>query len=648
MKSSGKYDTLTASEVRYRSLFESAKEGILILDAKTGKIIDLNPFLIELLGYSKEEFIEKEIWKIRFFKNIIPTKGKFSEFQQAEYLKYEDLSFITANGRRINIEFISSLYSENGHKRIQCKICDITARKRSENALIISENRLYTLVHTIPDLIWSKDSEGIYLSCNPMFERFFGAKETDIVGKSDYDFIDCQLADFFRENDRKAMAAGKPTSNEEWIFFADDGHMACLETIRAPMYDVQNKLIGILGIGRDITERKYAEKELIEAKVNAEESDRLKSAFLANMSHEIRTPMNGILGFTELLKRPFLTGEQQQQYLDIIEKSGARLLNIINDIIDISKIESGLIEISLSETNVNEIVDDIFNFFKQEAEQKNLRISCLKQLPVGETYIKTDREKVFVVLSNLVKNAIKFTKIGSVIFGYERKDLFLEFFVKDTGIGISKAQKEVIFERFRQGSESLNRNYEGAGLGLAISKAYIEMLGGKIWLNRDYENETGQKGGSAFCFTIPYNPVRDIEISEMVTIENHTEAPQIENLKLLIAEDDDISDLLITTITEGMVREVLRTGTGLEAVEVCRNNPDIDLVLMDIKMPEMNGYEATREIRKFNKQVIIIAQSAFAIAGETAMAIEAGCNSYIAKPVDPTLLISLIKSVLTK
>jgi signal transduction histidine kinase len=264
----------------------------------------------------------------------------------------------------------------------------------------------------------------------------------------------------------------------------------------------------------DISERKHAERELIEAKENAEESDRLKSAFLSNMSHEIRTPMNGILGFTELLKEPMLSGDEQKEYIDIIEKSGARMLNIIDDILSISKIESGETEIYFSETNINELIENLISFFKPEAEQKNMKIKFLQYLPVDEANIKTDKGKVTSILTNLIKNAIKFTSTGSIEVGYEKKKNYLEFFVKDTGQGVPGELKEIIFERFRQGSESLIRNYEGAGLGLSISKGYADILGGKIWVeNNPTRSLTGKLisgKGSIFYFTIPYLPAEQM------------------------------------------------------------------------------------------------------------------------------------------
>ena len=901
-------DALIASEIRYRRLFETAKDGILILDAETGKIVDVNPFLIELLSYPKENFVDKELWEIGFFKDIAANKEKFIELQQQEYVRYENLPLETADGRKINVEFVSNVYLVNNKKVIQCNIRDITERKRSEKALFISETNLHNLVQTIPDLIWLKDVNGTYLLCNTMFGRFFGAGEAEIVGKTDYDFVDRELADFFRENDRSAMLAGKPTINEEWITFADDGHRAYLETIKSPMYDAQKNLMGVLGIGRDITIRKQAidllseseqnyrtladsgqaliwtagtdklcyyfnrvwfeftgrtidqemgngwaegvhpddlnqcldiyvrafdrrekfsmeyrlrrhdgeyrwllddgcprynsngefigyighclditvskqakealqiselnfrtlyqnakiglyrttpagaillannvlvkmlgyqsfeklaernleeieyeptyqrkefldeiekngeiddfesawirhdgrmifvkesakairdsngktlyydgvvediternrvGKELLNAKEKAEESDRLKSAFLANMSHEIRTPMNGILGFTDLLKEPHLTGAEQQKYIGIIEKSGARMLNIINDIICISKVESGQMEICISNTNVNEQMEDIFTFFKQEAEQKKLLFSYRTALSSKESIIQTDSEKVFAILTNLVKNAIKFTKTGSIEFGCEKKGKYLEFFVKDTGVGVPKEQQEIIFERFRQGSELLTRNYEGAGLGLAISRAYVEMLGGKIRVESNLGKLTNdglhEKNGSTFYFTLPYKWEAKVKRAGLIKMADNSmeiqTSSELSGLKILIAEDEEVSQILISILIEKIAKEILKVRTGTEAVEACRNNPDIDLVLMDIKMPEMNGYEATRQIRVFNKKVAIIAQTAYAMVGDREKAIEAGCNDYISKPINLALLIQKVKYVLNK
>ncbi|MDT8394590.1 MAG: ATP-binding protein [Bacteroidales bacterium] len=503
-------EDLRASEIRYRRLFESAKDGIIILDADTGKIVDVNPFLIDLLGYSYEQFVEKAIWEIGAFKDIISNYDKFLELQQKEYVRYHDLPLATYTGHIIHVEFVSNVYQANGKNVIQCNI-------------------------------------------------------------------------------------------------------------------------------RDISERIEIEKELIKAKEKAENSDRLKSVFLTNMSHEIRTPMNGILGFTELLKEPTLKNEDIQDYIEIIQISGKRMLNTINNIVDISKIESGLIQVNYYDTDMNEKMDFIYHFFKSEVEYKGLEFSMNNNLSPKESIIKTDNEKVYGILSNLIKNAIKFTDEGSIKFGYNKKGEFLEFFVQDTGPGIPEIQKELIFERFRQGSESLSRAYEGSGLGLSIAKSYVEMLGGKIWL----ESQEGK--GTTFYFTIPYLDASNEKTKITNADPTGVDQTQLKNLKVLIVEDDEISYSLLKRMIQNISKEILYAMTGAEAIEICRNNPDLDLVLMDIRMPVMDGSEATRTIRQFNKDVIIIAQSAYAFSRDKETAIKAGCNDHIPKPINRNRLYELIE-----
>jgi signal transduction histidine kinase/CheY-like chemotaxis protein len=404
----------------------------------------------------------------------------------------------------------------------------------------------------------------------------------------------------------------------------------------------QEKLVEInkkLTDSNDNLERIVEErtKEIMRALKQAEESDRLKSAFLTNMSHEIRTPMNGILGFTELLREPNLTSDELQDYIQTIQISGARMLNTINNIVNVSKIESGLTKVDINETNLNEKIEFTYKFFKPEVEIKGLKFLIRNGLPSKEAIIKTDNEKVYAILTNLVKNAIKFTYEGSIEFGYEKKGEYLEFFVKDTGVGIPQKQQQLIFERFRQGDELHSRGYEGSGLGLSISKSYVEMLGGEIWV----ESEEGI--GSTFYFTIPYNAVSEekIEIKDAVSAE-HKEV-ELKRLKILVVEDDEISYSLLTRMLEKISYEVLHAMTGVQAIEACRDNPDLDLVLMDIRMPNMDGNEATHQIRQFNKDLIIIAQTAYGFSSDREKTIEAGCNDYISKPINMTLLYELIK-----
>jgi signal transduction histidine kinase/CheY-like chemotaxis protein len=405
--------------------------------------------------------------------------------------------------------------------------------------------------------------------------------------------------------------------------------------------DLRNKYL----TDQENEEIKETNLHLEKAKQHAIESERLKSAFLANMSHEIRTPMNGILGFAELLKDPKLTGEQQHNYISIIEKSGIRMLNIINDIVDISKIESNLITIDISEVNINEQIEYIYTFFNPEASRKGLQLSINNGLPSLEALVQTDKEKLYAILTNLVKNAIKYTKEGTIDIGYklktDRVSAELEFYVNDTGIGIAENKHHAIFDRFIQ-AEIMDRSaIEGTGLGLAITKSYVEMLQGKIWIESEVDK------GSTFYFTIPYHTLSKEESQPSVVNITTTTEKLPENLKVLIVEDDEVSEQLITIMICPFCSDILKARTGLKAVEVCRNNPDINLILMDIRLPEMDGYRAVEHIRQFNKETIIIGQSAYGLAGDREKAIEAGCNDYLTKPIVKEDLLALIQKYST-
>ncbi len=401
----------------------------------------------------------------------------------------------------------------------------------------------------------------------------------------------------------------------------------------------------IVAVYDDVTERERAHVALKEALEKAQESDRLKSAFLANMSHEIRTPMNGILGFADLLKKPDLTSDQQKKYIGIIEKSGARMLNIINNIVDISKIEAGLMEVTMKDTNINEQIEYTYTFFKPEVEAKGVRLTIKTGLPDKAAIIQTDREKVYAILTNLVKNAIKYTREGSIELGYDvvgsRQASELQFYVKDTGIGIPEDRQSAIFERFIQADIDDRMAYQGAGLGLAITKAYVEMLGGKIWVESCPEGKAASLG-SCFYFTLPYKTGTASENMHKQDTSS-SGSTEVKKLKILIAEDEEVSQILIDNYIKTFGKEILTAKTGLEAVEICRANPDIDLILMDIRMPHMDGYQATKQIREFNPEVIIIAQTAYSLMGDREKSIDAGCNDYITKPINKMVLQALIR-----
>jgi hypothetical protein len=590
-----------------------------------------------------------------------------------------DLEMITAKNNHKWVRTIGSPIMQEGKVvKVMGSFQDITERKQAEKTLQESEERFRSLYENSTIGIYRTTPEGKIILANPTLVKLLGYSSFEELSERNLE-KDGFEPSYERTHFMDVLKREGEVKGLESAWTRMDGTTLFVNESARAINDKEGKIIYYDGIIEDITLRKKAEQELIIAnkdltfqneekekranelliankelvfqneekekrateltiaKEQAEESDRLKSAFLTNMSHEIRTPMNGILGFTELLKTPNLSSDDQQDFIQTIQISGARMLNTINSIVDISKIESGLIKVDIKGTNINEKMEFTYKFFKPEVEIKGLQFLFKNGLPSKEAVIKTDNEKVYAILTNLVRNAIKFTNDGLIEFGYEKKGEYLEFFVKDTGIGIPQRQHQMIFERFRQGSESHNRGYEGSGLGLSIAKTYVEMLGGEIWV------ESEEEKGSTFYFTIPYNAVAEekIELESASSVE-HKEV-EIKNLKILIVEDDEISYSLLTKMLQKISKEVLYVITGFEAVEACRNNPDIDLVLMDIRMPKMDGNEATRQIRQFNKDVIIIAQTAYAFAGDREKAIEAGCNDYISKPIDNTLLYEVIK-----
>jgi PAS domain S-box-containing protein len=377
--------------------------------------------------------------------------------------------------------------------------------------------------------------------------------------------------------------------------------------------------------------RSQLEYELIKAKDKAEESDKLKTAFLANMSHEIRTPMNGILGFAEMLDDNTLSAANRKKYLQIINSNGKMLINLIDDIIDFAKIESGQVNIVQDDFSLNLLLNQVqFSFLTSRLKKDKSRVKIItrKSFPDEKSFIRTDPIRLRQVLTNLVGNAIKFTHKGYIEFGYQLEDSrTLLFYVKDTGIGIEKEKLQLVFERFMQADSSPSRKYGGSGLGLAISRGLVELLQGRMWA------ESTLNEGSTFYFTLPFFPVVK-KIEEKIENKHPRVNYKWEGKLFLVAEDDKFSYKFLEGFLKQTRAEVIRAVDGREAVEICRNNPNIDLVLMDIQMPEMNGLMATEEIKKFNRKIPIIAQTANAISEERQRCLQAGCDDFITKPVN--------------
>ena len=508
------------------------------------------------------------------------------------------------------------------------------------------EENYKILVENQTDFIIKTDIYGNCLYVNPSYCKAIGKTESELLGKSFMPYIhpeDVTLVEHFMKN----LFSPPYTCYNEVRVNTTRGWRLIAWADKAVL-NADGEVASLVGMGRDITDQKILEDKLLKsqlelkrqneeleaAKKKAEESDRLKSAFLANMSHEIRTPMNGIIGFANLLVNPELSESKRQFYFEILKNSCNQLLNVINDIIDISKIETGQVTLSESSLNLNDLIKNLSDFFLPLAAENGIKLKT--SVPAVESFfVLSDETKLNQVLNNLINNALKFTEAGEIEFGYSLKGNLIEFFVKDTGIGIKEEYITVIFERFRQADMTYSKNNGGTGLGLAISKAYAELFGGKIWVESEYGK------GSVFYFTIPYKD------SNLNRIENKSgcifEIPDLSGKVILISEDENINYICLFELLKKTGAIIVRAENGQAAIDYCENNKNIDMILMDIKMPVLNGLEATKLIKGRRPSIPIIAVTAYALSDERQKCLETGCDDYISKPVIREELLKIIK-----
>lgn len=375
-------------------------------------------------------------------------------------------------------------------------------------------------------------------------------------------------------------------------------------------------------------------EQLTEALKRADESDKLKQAFLQNMSHEIRTPMNGIIGFADMLKSNEVSDFKQKYYVDIIVKSSNQLLSIVDDILEYSMLEAGLISVKKTKTHINTLLYNMLDVYLPEANIKNLELIFENQYKTDDFYAEVDGMKITKIFNSLLNNAIKFTSEGTIKFGFKKQENKLIFYVSDTGIGVKRSEQSKIFERFYQSDSSSTRSYGGTGLGLAICKGFLDIMEGKIWL------VSKEAKGATFYFAVP------VDTSNISLNITKAEIHKVENAKILVVEDEDVNYLYIDEILRKNKFNSVRAKNGKQAIEYCKQNNDIELVIMDIKIPEMNGYEATRRIKQMRENLTIIAHTAYAATEDKIKAFEAGCDEHIAKPAKPNQLIKLINKYL--
>jgi PAS domain S-box-containing protein len=492
--------------------------------------------------------------------------------------------------------------------------------------------------------------KGIAIDINLSFAKLFGYTHEELLGKNIIKLlIPKKHHNIIYENIKKEYA--NPYEIEG---IRKDGSIFPIELeARNIESDIKNRTIRVVAV-RNISKRKIAEKELIIAKDRAEESDQLKTEFIHNMSHEIRTPLNGILGFSSILENPNLSDKKRKQYIKIIHNSGNQLMRIIDDILEISRLETKQIKVMEEQICLNDLLLELFSIFDIKAKENQIPLYFKKELSDIESTILTDDTKLRKILNNLLENALKFTNEGFIEFGYtligadapdgsslQQTNTFIQIYVKDTGIGVKSDKQEIIFERFSQEEKEISQKAGGLGLGLSIAKENAELLGGKITL----QSEKGK--GTTFFVTIPYKPVQEA-INTMTLNQSITEKKQ-DNCTILIVEDEEINFLYLDTLLEihDSNLKSLHARNGQEAVKICQENSKIDIVLMDLKMPIMNGFEATKQIKEISPDLPIIAQTAYSTKEEKEQAFLAGCDDFISKPIKKRILFDIIDKYLT-
>lgn len=506
--------------------------------------------------------------------------------------------------------------------------------RKAELEAKTNRNLLKAVINNVLDSIYIKDIDGKYLLFNTAAEMMTGKRAEEVIGKGDSVIFNKEDARKTAEEDKRVLERRTPITYEESLLL-NDGKVHIFHTIKCPIYDAGGDIVGLSGISRDITAKKLIEQELVKAKEKAEEGDRLKSAFLQNISHEIRTPMNAIIGFSKLLKEPDTDKERSITYGEIISNSSEQLLSIISDIISISTIEAGQERVITKPCDINDIFEALNKKFSLIAKKKGLALNSWISLPSGGCKILTDNNKLVQILVNIIGNAIKFTKRGYVNYGCELKGNMLEFFVEDTGIGIPENKFQDIFKRFRQAGTKVAANYGGSGLGLAIAKAYVSLMGGEIWLKSEIAK------GSTFYFTIPYEkaPV-SAELQDFSI--NRAKLSMVAQSSILVAEDEESNFLLLKEYLKDYDINLIWARNGEEAVNISKGRHNIFLVIMDIKMPVMDGLQAAREIKRIRPELPVVAFTAYCSDEDVKKAISCGCSGFMSKPITKNQLCSIV------
>lgn len=627
-------DELVASEEQYKKLIENAGAVMYTTD-KFGIVTFVNNKVLALTGYQPEEIIGKPYHSLIDVSCAEEVKNFYTDqlVQQipATYLEFR---ILTRTGEVKWVEQSAQLLMDDGEiEGLQCMAKDITEKKLVAQELDLSEAkrkeneyRLNAILDNANAIIFIKDLEGKYLMVNNRFKEVFEVTDEMVINRDDYDFNVKALADHYKKGDDEVIASKRSIQLEE-VLDTPEGKRNFL-LIKFPLFNDRNEMFGISGIATDITDTVESRQKLLQALEKAETAQQIQEQFLANMSHEIRTPMNGIQGMTRLLLETSLT-EEQERFTNIISRSVNNLVVIVNNVLDYSNLSTGKLTLDSFAFDLPKTLEELTKHFEHAIKNKRLQFNMNIQEGVP-SFVKGDAFRLKQILTNLIDNAIKFTTEGSITLTVSLKEQTdkrstLSFALRDTGIGIEKNKLDTIFKSFAQAGKKIASGYGGAGLGLTISKGLIELQGGTITVNSEPGN------GSEFVFVIPFGRT---DSNDVVTGQTDF-AARLAGKRILVVEDNIINQKLIDFVLRKMQIKADIANNGKEAIERCEKNPGYDLIIMDLQMPIMDGYETTVYLReKMHLQTPIIAMTATALKEDQEKSAEVGMNDFMVKPFD--------------
>lgn len=637
---------LASSEARYRRLFETAQDAILILEEKSGKIIDANPFVIDLLGYSLDELIGKELWEIGLFSDKDESKAAMEQLKKEAYIRYEDMPLETKQGKRVEVEFVSNSYMVGDLKVIQCNIRDITDRKWAEQAARISRERFRFLAESMPLMIFTATPGGDIDYVNRQVTEFTGLTDAEIFESSRMGSVHPDEVEEHARRWRHSIESGEPFQHE-CRFRSSDGTYRWFLTRASAMRDGDGVITIWVGSSTDINDRKSVEENLVRQYEESETLSRSKDEFLATSSHELRTPLTSILGWSELLVSGDLDSETQALAIDSIRQSARTQSRLIDDMLDVSRLLTGKLELTSNMVDVAATLLLAIRAITPAAENKNIRIE--KSFARDALRVYGDATRLQQIFWNILSNAVKFTPAGgSIGIRLSSANCQIEVEVSDTGQGIAHEFLPRVFDSLSQEGASSTRQHGGLGLGLSIVKQLVEMHGGTVRAESD-----GPGQGATFTVRLPardHAPAgarKGSNSSDAATEPTIAARVSLKGMRVLVVDDESEMRTMIATVLRGSGASVEIASTAAEAFDRI-SEQRFDVLVSDIAMPLEDGHSLVRRVRAREGErspLPAVALTAYGGALQRELAMDAGFNDYVKKPFAPQDLLRAVASV---